>query len=181
MAINRTAALNVPKSMPEFLKAASERIAFLGPEPDRWREKTDFALKNSQEPDHFIDMERLDGIAELPQGRYEYYRLLYAKRAAATSNPDDFLPEKVGLQPYITIEIFERLRVAFREYRTLKMENKSTIGVEQNIAFYAAWLGHYVGDISNPLHTTIQYNGWDPIPIITPPPTRSTGSSKAIS
>ena len=26
--------------------------------------------------------------------------------------------------------------------------------------FYAGWLGHYVADGSNPLHTTIQYNGW---------------------
>ncbi len=26
--------------------------------------------------------------------------------------------------------------------------------------FYAGWLGHYVADGSQPLHTTIQYNGW---------------------
>jgi hypothetical protein len=32
--------------------------------------------------------------------------------------------------------------------------------VEQAILFYAGWLGHYVGDGSMPLHTTIQYNGW---------------------
>jgi hypothetical protein len=32
--------------------------------------------------------------------------------------------------------------------------------VEQAILFYAGWLGHYVGDASQPLHTTIQYNGW---------------------
>jgi hypothetical protein len=86
--------------------------------------------------------------------------LLYAKRIAAAANGDDFLPEKVGLQPYITIEIYDRLKVAFREYRRLKQENKPTDGVEQNIVFYAGWLGHYVGDGSQPLHTTINYNGW---------------------
>ncbi len=32
--------------------------------------------------------------------------------------------------------------------------------MEQAILFYAGWLGHYVGDGSQPLHTTIQYNGW---------------------
>jgi hypothetical protein len=32
--------------------------------------------------------------------------------------------------------------------------------VEQAIIFYAGWLGHYVGDGSQPLHTTVQYNGW---------------------
>ncbi len=26
--------------------------------------------------------------------------------------------------------------------------------------FYAGWLGHYVGDASQPLHTTVKYNGW---------------------
>jgi hypothetical protein len=32
--------------------------------------------------------------------------------------------------------------------------------VEQAIIFYAGWLGHYVGDGSQPLHTTINYDGW---------------------
>ena len=32
--------------------------------------------------------------------------------------------------------------------------------VEHAIIFYAGWLGHYVADGSQPLHTTIQYNGW---------------------
>ena len=32
--------------------------------------------------------------------------------------------------------------------------------MEQAAIFYAGWLGHYVGDASKPLHTTVQYNGW---------------------
>jgi hypothetical protein len=32
--------------------------------------------------------------------------------------------------------------------------------VEQAITFYAGWMGHYVADGSQPLHTTIRYNGW---------------------
>ena len=32
--------------------------------------------------------------------------------------------------------------------------------MEDAILFYAGWLGHYVGDGSQPLHTTVQYNGW---------------------
>ena len=32
--------------------------------------------------------------------------------------------------------------------------------VEQDIVFYMGWLGHYVGDGSNPLHITEKYNGW---------------------
>jgi hypothetical protein len=158
--VNHAAALAVPAGMPDFMRKAADRIAYLGPEPDRWREHSEFALKNSQEPDHFLDMERVADVAELPAGRYDYYRLLYAKRIGAKERSEDFLPEKVGLQPYITMEIYDRLKVAFREYRRLKQQNLPTEGVEQNIVLYAGWLGHYVADGANPLHTTIQYNGW---------------------
>src|SRR5208337_547116 len=70
------------------------------------------------------------------------------------------LPEKIGFQPYITIEVFDRLKVAFREYRHARAEGRSTADAEANAIFYAGWLGHYVGDGSNPMHTSIQYNGW---------------------
>lgn len=158
--INRTAALKVPHIMPGFLRAAANRIAYLGPEPDRWRERSEYSLKNSQEPDHYLNMETIADIPELPEGRYDFYRLLYAKRVAAKEHGDEFLPEKVGTQPYITMEIYGRLKVAFREYRRLQAEKLPTEGVEQNIVFYAGWLGHYVGDGSNPLHTTVSYDGW---------------------
>ncbi len=158
--INRTAAMKAPDSMPPFLRAAAARLAYLGPEPDRWRERSEYPLKNFQEPDHYLDMELIADIPELPQARYDYYRLLYSKRIAAKKNGDEFLPETVGTQPYITMEIYDRLKVAFREYRRLREQKLPTDAVEQNIVFYAGWLGHYVADGSNPLHTTISYNGW---------------------
>jgi hypothetical protein len=168
-AINRVAAGRIPASMPTFLQKAGARLEYLGPEPDRWRGRQEFALKEAQEPDHFIDLERVADM-ELPPGRYEFYRLLYDKRAALVQQrkggspdalqPDDLLPEHVGLQPYIAMEVYGRLVVAFREYRQLKAAGQNTEAVEQNIVFYMGWLGHYVGDAANPLHTTIQYNGW---------------------
>ena len=161
-AINRVAAEKVPAEMPSFLRRAATEIAYLGPEPDRWRSPSEFALKNSQEPDHFIDLERVAWLDPLPQGRYEFYRKLYEKRAATPSpdHPDDYLPEHVGLQPYITMEVYGRLKAAFREYRQRQAAHQPTRAVEQAIIFYAGWLGHYVADGSQPLHTTIQYNGW---------------------
>ncbi len=116
-------------------------------------------MKNAQEPDHFIDLERVEGMI-LPPGRYEFIRMLYEKRAQAGANGDLYLPEKVGMQPYITMEIYDRLKVAFREYRQRLKEGKPTGAVEQNIVFYAGWMSHYVADGANPLHTTIHYNGW---------------------
>ena len=116
-AINRVAAEKIPATMPRFLRRAVAEIAYLGPEPDRWRSASEFALKNSQEPDHFMDLERVSWLDPLPSGRYEFYRKLYEKRASTTDHPDDYLPEHVGLQPYITMEVFGRLKAAFREYR----------------------------------------------------------------
>ena len=142
-----------------FLRAAVE-IAYLGPEPDRWRSASEFALKNAQEPDHFIDLERVSWLDPLPRGRYEFYRKLYEKRAATTESPDDYLPEHVGLQPYITMEVYGRMKAALREYRQRRAAHQPTQAVQHAIVFYAGWLGHYVADGSQPLHTTIQYNGW---------------------
>jgi hypothetical protein len=158
--INRVAAEKIPVSMPRFLRRAVIEIAYLGPEPDRWRNPAEFALKNAQEPDHFVDLERVSWLDPLPRGRYEFYRRLYEKRASTAENPDDYLPERVGLQPYISMEVYGRLKAAFREYRHLREAHQSTRAVQQAIIFYAGWLGHYVADGSQPLHTTIQYNGW---------------------
>ena len=156
--------------MPRFLRLAVGEISYLGPEPDRWRSPSEFALKNAQEPDHFIDFERVSWLDPLPPGRYEFYRKLYEKRASILAHPDtdssknehpdDYLPEHVGLQPYITMEVYGRLKAAFREYRQRLASHQPTQAVQQAIIFYAGWLGHYVADGSQPLHTTIQYNGW---------------------
>jgi len=158
--INRVAAEKIPSDMPRFLRHSATEIAYLGPEPDRWRSSSEHALKNAQEPDHFIDLERVDWLNPLPPGRYEFYRKLYEKRAATPDHPDDYLPERVGLQPYIVMEVFGRLRAAFREYRRMRELHQPTASVQHAIVFYAGWLGHYVADGSQPLHTTIRYNGW---------------------
>ncbi|HTW57425.1 MAG TPA: hypothetical protein VMD99_04820 [Terriglobales bacterium] len=158
--VNRVAAEKIPADMPRFLRRAVMEIAYLGPEPDRWRSPSEFALKNAQEPDHFIDLERVAWLNPLPPGRYEFYRKLYEKRAETKDHPDDYLPEHVGLQPYITMEVYGRLKAAFRQYREMRAAHQPTAAVQQAIIFYAGWLGHYVADGSQPLHTTIQYNGW---------------------
>jgi hypothetical protein len=158
--VNRVAAEKLPPDVPSFLRNAVSELAYLGPEPDRWRDHSDPALKDAQEPDHYIDLERIAWLDRLPEGRYEFYQKLYEKRALTKDNPDDYLPERVGLQPYIVMEIFGRLKNAFREYRQLHEHHQPTDFIEHKIVFYAGWLGHYVADGSQPLHTTVHYNGW---------------------
>ncbi len=158
--INRLAAETLPDDVPKFLRTheAVEAMAYYGPEPDRWKSSAEPELNAAQSPDHFIDMEYANLVGDLPRRRYDFVRALaYAQK----THPGLALsPEKVGMLPYQATEVWQRLKSAMRDYRALKDEHKNTRAVECEIVFLAGWLGHYVADGSQPLHTTIQYNGW---------------------
>ena len=158
--INRLAAANLPKDVPAFLRNgnALDTMEYLGPEPDRWRNKVEEDLVAAQAPEHFIDLEWADLVGPLPKKRYDFIRALEKAQAAHPDIP--LTPEKVGLQPYVTEEVWERLKVGMREYRKLLAAGEDTKPAETAILYYAGWLGHYVADGSQPLHVTIQYNGW---------------------
>jgi hypothetical protein len=151
--INRLAAATLPADVPSFLRTetALSEIEYLGPEPDRWRSPAEPELSAAQAPEHFIDLEPADALGSLPHRRLDFEAKVFAAGER---------PEKIGLQPWETTEIWERLKAAMREYRHLAASGQDTRPVEQAILFYAGWLGHYVGDGSQPLHTTVQYNGW---------------------
>jgi hypothetical protein len=151
--INRLAASTLPAEVPAFLRSpdAVAEIEYLGPEPDRWRSPAEPELSAAQAPEHFIDLEPADALGPLPHRRLDFEASVFASGQR---------PEKIGLQPWEATEVWERLKAAMREYRNLSAAKQDTRPVEQAILFYAGWLGHYVGDGSQPLHTTIQYNGW---------------------
>jgi len=151
--INRLAASSLPADVPAFLHsdAALNQIEYLGPEPDRWRSPAEPELVAVQAPEHFIDLEPADALGPLPHKRFDFEAKVFAAGQR---------PEKVGLQPWQTTEVWERLKAAMRQYRSMTAAQQDTKQVEQAIVFYAGWLGHYVGDGAQPLHTTIQYNGW---------------------
>jgi hypothetical protein len=155
--INQLAAAALPADVPAFLRteAAINEIDYLGPEPDRWRSPAEPELNAAQAPEHFIDLEPADALGPLPRRRLDFEAKVFASGQR---------PEKIGLQPWEADEIWERLKAALREYRELSAaggeSNPDTRSVEQAVIFYAGLLGHYVGDASQPLHTTIQYNGW---------------------
>jgi hypothetical protein len=160
MIINRLAGSTLPADVPEFLRTptAINSLEYYGPEPDRWRTPAEPELNAAQAPEHFIDLEYADLAGPLPRRRYDFIRAL---AAAQPSHPDIVLtPEKIGLQPYVTSEVYERLQSAMRDYRGLVAAKKDTKASEAEIVFLAGWLGHYVADGSMPLHTSIQYNGW---------------------
>jgi hypothetical protein len=158
--INRAAVAALPSDVPLFLRDtnAQDTIEYLGPEPDRWRNRAESELSAEQAPDHFIDLEYADLFKPLPQKRYDFIRALSAFKP---SDPDlKLTPEKFGMQPWEVEEIWQKLKVDLREYRKLAAAHKSTHAAELAVVYDAGWLGHYVGDGSMPLHTTLQYNGW---------------------
>jgi hypothetical protein len=151
--VNRLAASSLPADLPAFLRSpeAVAEMEYLGPEPDRWRSTAEPELEAAQAPEHFIDLETADALGPLPHRRFDFEAKVYAAGQR---------PEKIGLQPWEATEVWERLKAAMRAYRELAAAHEETRPVEQAILFYAGWLGHYVGDGSQPLHTSIQYNGW---------------------
>jgi hypothetical protein len=155
----------LPADVPAFLKTpeAIATLEYLTVEPDaRWRQSdAEPELSDAQAPDHFIDLEWADEVVKpLPRERYEFLREMDAARLAHPDKADHLTAEKVGLQPWATNEVWERLKAAFREYRKETAAKQDTRIVESTIVFYIGWLSHYVGDGSQPMHTSIQYNGW---------------------
>jgi hypothetical protein len=173
--INRLAAGALPADVPAFLRngTALDTMEYLGPEPDRWKNQAEEDLSATSSPDHFIDMEWVDMVSvpctageggcpangrDFPHKRYDYIR---AVEKASAAHPElNLTAEKIGFQPWQVEEVYERLKVGLREYRKLVAANQDTKPVETAVLFYAGWLGHYVADGSQPLHVTIQYNGW---------------------
>ncbi len=160
--VNKLAAENLPADMPAFMRtqAAIDEIEYLGPEPDRWRGTGEAELNATQAPDHYIDLELADMIHPLPRRRYDFIAAAYGAIVTHPVQASQLRPEHIGFQPYITNEVWERLKSAMRDYRDLTAKHEDTKPVEAAILFYSGWLGHYVGDGAQPLHTTVNFNGW---------------------
>jgi len=54
--VNQLALASLPTNFPSFVRspAATERVAFLAGEPDRWRNTPDLPLKHFNGPDHYL-------------------------------------------------------------------------------------------------------------------------------
>jgi hypothetical protein len=148
----------LPADMPLFFRHARARLAWLTPEPDRWRDvaerRLDPALDQGFFADHFVDLELIPADRHATIFRAPS-RLAYADSLRTLG----LSASRVGLSPFAMLELSQRLRAGFRQWRTASnAETRSWI--EQRIIDDAGILGHYVTDASNPAHTTIHFNGW---------------------
>jgi hypothetical protein len=150
--INRIAAEHLPEDVPTFFRSSGARLSFLGPEPDRWRDSKELfkALGEVNGPDHFIDIDKRENFDALPNDRYSYADWLRSKGKD---------PKDIGFLPYSILEGYQKIQVLFRMWRDRQHEAERD-QIEQNIIYYAGVVGHYVADGSQPLHTSIHFNGW---------------------
>jgi hypothetical protein len=158
--VNRLAAQYLPTDVPAFLRNgnALDTMDYLGPEPDRWHNKAEQELRDQESPDHFIDSEYANMVGTLPKERRDF--VTAAEKVVAAHPELKLTVSKMGFQPWAVEECWEKLKVDMREYRKQLAAGNDTAPVQLAILYDAGILGHYVGDGSQPLHTTYQYNGW---------------------
>ncbi|MCX7872045.1 MAG: hypothetical protein N2487_02025 [Verrucomicrobiae bacterium] len=174
--INEIAVASLPTNFPAFVfeKTNKERIAFLGGEPDRWRNTPELELRHQNHPDHYFDYEYLEMHRilpqELPSFRYEFMAMLTLTRAA---HPQNFPPidpaknkdktrELPGFLPWTVNEYYAKLKSQFSCLKEFD-ENGSADEISnarQNAIYVMGVMGHFVGDVTQPLHTTKHFNGW---------------------
>lgn len=136
----------LPADMPVFFRDGSEMIAHTSLDPDLFTKPIAAPqLHDAEAPEHYFDLEKLDGVA-LPPGRYDLLKYLYAH---------DLEPAKVGLAPYAITENTQRLAVCFAEYRKWPQSKE----IQVKCLLHAGILAHYAADLCQPLHTTIHYDG----------------------
>jgi hypothetical protein len=150
----RAAVQTLPDGMPAFFLDAIDQLAYLNPEPDRWRDRTesqlDPAMNDAFAPDHWINYERVPDGALDAGNRFEF--IVALARAGEDA-------EVVGMLPYRILEMTQRLRSGFRRWRE-ETDPAARRWIEQRILNDAGVLGHYVTDGSNPHHTTVHHDGW---------------------
>lgn len=152
--INKSAAVKAPAGVADFpsffqSQESIEIITYNGLEPDRWKRSRGYARGKGHGLAHYISLDRVE---DLPVARDHIIAIQMYQEKGLNSRV-------VGLLPYYIIETYEKLRISFSEYRELVRLGSGTKPVEVNILYYAG-LGHYVGDGSQPLHTTAHHHGW---------------------
>jgi hypothetical protein len=149
--INRAAMDAASAKLPEFMNASREHIIYNAVEPDRWREEGRASVMNTvQAADHFFDSELWGPIATIDPGRYSFMEKVTSRKIELV---------KIGYLPYAINENYEKLVNAFRFWRNAKTaEDRES--ARENAVYVSGVLGHYVGDGSQPMHLSVEYNGW---------------------
>ena len=137
----------LPEEVPAFLRdeQAARTVAHLSLDPDVQKHRDLRQLDPAEHPQHFIDLEYLEGHP-LPPTRPEFITLMHQLGHD---------PQAVGYLPYQITELTQRLAYALAEHR----QHPESEIIRQKSLFYAGLLAHYAGDASMPLHTSVHWDG----------------------
>ena len=167
----------LPEDLPGFLHTPSAvaDVGELAREPDRWKGA---GQPHDRERDtaHFVDLDdegrvfdqRGMTLADLPRLKSDYDAAL--TQAGLSVND-------AGWLPYAMMDAWQNLERDFAYWRVLNAAEARETNMERR-AWYRAdrerrealilrdigEMGHYVGDGSQPHHTTIHFNGWGDYP-----------------
>lgn len=157
----RTAIRALPAELPAFFRDAEEEMAYLISEPDRWRTSEQPALAETTGVNHTFKWELAP--KPLPANRHLFILELVKK------NPEAAKPTFVrdfGTGPYGIQEWAEMITAAFRRWRDMPESTPAEIArkriVEKSIIFMGGVLGHWITDLSQPIHASIHVHGWHP-------------------
>jgi hypothetical protein len=173
--VNLLALDSLPTNFPAALRdaAARERVAFLAGEPDRWRNTSDRPLRHANGLDHYFDMEYLAdyyamSATNLSPFRYEFTAQMAAVRAkspekfSTTEKDDDRIKYLPGFLPWAIVENYAKLKSGFSYLKVFEEMGtpEEVAEARKNLLYIMGTMGHYVGDATQPLHTTKHFNGW---------------------
>ncbi len=166
---------HLPAEIPAFLrtKAAIADIELLSREPDRWRGagRTHDA---ERDPGHYIDLDDaglvfgVTPLADLPETRADYDTGLRVK---------GYEQYRAGYLPYSIVDGWQQLVKDFGYWRVNRVGERSAKTSADRAWFKAdrklrerlilrdlgVW-SHYVGDASQPHHTSLHFDGWGNYP-----------------
>ncbi|SEL75104.1 hypothetical protein SAMN05428989_2411 [Pseudoxanthomonas sp. GM95] len=163
-AIDQAALLALPADGPVFLKQYAAVIGDGATIPDDWRNESEPFLKIEEDPNHGWFREQFAFMQQPPRSRYAFVIALYEEQQRiARTDPE--LAQRMnvrwtGTLPYAATEGYERLVVTMRQIRKRQAQGQDTRELERTCAFYVSWFGHYIGDGAQPMHDSIQHDGW---------------------
>lgn len=162
--IDRAAIDAIPDDGPVFLRRHADYIVASAALPDTWRGDSEPFSKVEEDPNHGWFREQFRFLKTIPRSRWAFVIALYKHHEAIKdSDPATAARTNVrwtGALPYAAMEAYNRLIVCMRAIRAANANGADASFAEQQCAFEAVRLGHYIGDGSQPLHDTVNSDGW---------------------
>lgn len=169
----------LPADAPAWLRerAIRDRIAEESNEPDRWRATTMPAMGHENNPDHYIDVDKLGQfgltLETVPHLRYDYLQAMAVAKHVHPEMVDPYDRRKdpdgsgewPGFVPHAISEHYAKLTSSFNTLRMLESLNDPARASQLelakiNVIHEMGMLSHFVGDAAQPLHTTKHHHGW---------------------